>query len=242
MIDIHSHLLPSVDDGSKSLEETINLIKLAIQDGVSDICITPHFCRVDNYVVKKEELITKFNDLKEACKDLKINLYLGNELMIEQNLDLLLENDELCTLNNSKYVLVEFPFNKYKEEYNDYLYDISSLDLKIIIAHPERYDFISDELIDRWLHNGYLLQANANSFKDNQKKKLLFKLIENGKLSFVASDAHNTHRNTVMSDIYELIAHKFNDETAETLFNTNPKHVLNNESIIKLNKVKKRLF
>ena len=242
MIDIHTHLLPCVDDGSQSLEESRNLLQQAIEDGITDICLTPHFCRIDEFIYKKEYISNKFNEFKESCSDLKINLYLGNEIMIERNIDTLIENNELCTINDSKYVLIEFPFNEYKDEYDEYLYDISSLGLKVIIAHPERYRFINEELIDKWLSNGYILQANASSFEIKDRKKLLFKLIEEGKLSLVSSDAHSEHRPALLKDAYELIKHKFNQEVADTLFNVNPYNILNNETIIKLNKTKKKLF
>lgn len=242
MIDIHTHLLPSVDDGSDSLKTSRKLLTDALNDGITDICLTPHFCRIDNYTYKKEAITNLFNDFKKQVQDININLYLGNELMIEQNLDKLLENNELCTINNSNYVLIEFPFDKYKDDYNEYLYNIKSLGLKIIIAHPERYNFINDEIIDNWIHSGYYLQANSSSFDVREKRKLLYKLIENGQLHLVASDAHNINRPSLLSETYELICHKFNEETANTLFNTNPYNVLNNIGIIKPEKVKKRLF
>ena len=242
MIDIHTHLLPSVDDGSSDLNETRLLLETAIKDGTKDIVLTPHFCRMDNYVCRRKDLLLKFNNLKSQVKDLNINLYLGNELMIEQNLDTLLENNELLTINNSHYVLVEFPFDEYKKEYDEYLYNISSLGLKIIIAHPERYSYINENLINSWLKNKYCLQANARSFVRKDRKKLLFKLIQNGQLHIIASDAHNEYRPPVLSDTYKLISKKFNTQTAEILFNTNPYNVLNDIDLITLPKQKQRLF
>ena len=242
MIDIHTHLLPSVDDGSKSIEETRALIKEAIQDGISDICLTPHFSRVDGYLYKKDELLKAFNNLKEELKDLNINIYLGNEIMIERDVDNLIENNKLCTINNSKYVLIEFPLDEYKKEYDDYLYDIKSLNLKIIIAHPERYSFINDDIIDSWINSGYYLQANASSLNRKETRKLLFKLIEEGKISLFASDSHNKHRPCILSSAYKLIEKNFNKEISDVLFNINPYNILNDVNLVKLNKVKKKRF
>lgn len=242
MIDIHTHILPLADDGSNSLEKSRELLVNALKDGITDICLTPHFCRMDDFVLKKQEIELRFNEFKKQVQDININLYLGNELMIEHNLDELLEKGELCTINNSKYVLIEFPFNEYKLDYDEYLYNISSLGLKIIIAHPERYSYTNDELIDKWLKQGYYMQANAMSFSVKEKRKLLYKMIEKGQLHLVASDAHGLNRPALLKETYDLIAHKFNEETANQLFNTNPKNVLNNVTIIKPLKVKKRLF
>lgn len=242
MIDIHTHILPSVDDGSKNIEISRKLLIDAHNDGITDICLTPHFCRMDNYTYKKEYITNLFNEFKKQVKDININLYLGNELMIEHNLDELLEQKQLCTINNSNYVLIEFPFDDYKTDYNEYLYNIRMLGLKIIIAHPERYNFINDEIIDYWLNNGYYLQANSSSFNIREKRKFLYKLIENGYLHIIASDAHSINRPSLLSETYKLISNKFNKETADILFNSNPYNVLNNIDIIKPKKVKKKLF
>lgn len=242
MIDIHTHILPSVDDGSQSIEMSRKLLIDAHNDGITDICLTPHFCRMDNYTYKKEYITNLFNDFKKQVKDININLYLGNELMIEHSLDELLEQKQLCTINNSNYVLIEFPFDNYKTDYNEYLYNIRMLGLKIIIAHPERYNFINDEIIDYWLNNGYYLQANSSSFNIREKRKLLYKLIENGYLHVIASDAHSINRPSLLSETYKLISNKFNKETADILFNINPYNILNNIDIIKPKRVKKKLF
>lgn len=242
MIDIHAHLLPNVDDGSQDIETSRELLINALNEGITDICLTPHFCRVDNYVLKKEAIIKRFLEFKKQVNDIKINLYLGNEIMIERNIDKILEEKKLITLNNSNYVLVEFPFDKYLLEYDDYLYDIQSLGLKIIIAHPERYQFIDLDLINKWLKEGYYLQANSFSFEVKEKRSLLYKLIENGQLHLIASDAHSIYRPSTLKSAYDTIARKFNEETANLLMYTNPYNVINNKEIIRPNKVKKKLL
>ena len=138
MIDIHNHLIPGIDDGSDSLQLTRKLLIDAIEEGITEICITPHFMKHGPYKVRKKELVPLFEDLKTKTSDLDIQMHLGNELYIDRQLDELLENNEVCTLNGSKYVLVEFPFEHYRKEYDDYLYNIS-LNHQIIIAHPQRY-------------------------------------------------------------------------------------------------------
>lgn len=240
MIDIHTHLLPCVDDGSSSIEETIELINKAIKDGISDICLTPHFSRVDEYLYLKDELLERFISLKLKTIDLNINIYLGNEIMIERGIDELLEKEKLSTINNSKYVLIEFPLNTYKKEYDDYLYDIKALGLKIIIAHPERYSFINDKLINEWLNNGYYLQANASSLKRKDTRKVLYKLISEGKVFLFASDVHGKNRPSFLKEAYELIEKKYNKELADILFCTNPKNVINDLKLVKPIIVKKK--
>ena len=244
MVDIHCHILPSVDDGCSSIEETRKLLENAINEGISDVCITPHFSRNDDFVCRANVLISKYNELKDACKDLSINLYLGNELMIDKDLDELLVDKQLLSLNNSKYVLVEFPFEGYKSEYNEYLYNISISGYKIIIAHPERYMWVinNPRNIDRWMNEGYYIQSNVTSLKNSKTRNFMFKLIEDSKLHFICSDAHSINRPLSLIDGFNLIKKKFNENVANTLFNDNPKRVLLNDEVKNTEKCKRRLF
>ena len=243
MIDIHNHLIPNIDDGSDSLELTRSLLIDAINEGITDICITPHFMKHGPYRVRKPELILLFNQLKQDVSDLNINLYLGNELYIDRELDELLLHNEICSMNNSKYVLIEFPFEKYKEEYDEYLYNVS-LEYKIIIAHPERYAYVqkNHNFVDRWIKEGYLLQSNQTSLFYNETRKPVYNFIEKGKLSFIASDAHNELRPVSLKNAYDLISRKFSLETAQLLMDDNPLRVIKDEPIKKVPPVKKKLF
>ena len=243
MIDIHNHLIPGIDDGSDSLQLTRKLLIDAIEEGITEICITPHFMKHGPYKVRKKELVSLFEDLKTKTSDLDIQMHLGNELYIDRQLDELLENNEVCTLNGSKYVLVEFPFEYYRKEYDDYLYNIS-LNYQIIIAHPERYQYVKQDydFVNRWLNEGYLLQSNSTSLLNRETKRVIFDFIEKGKLSFIASDAHNQYRPLSLFDAYNLIARKFSEETADLLMNSNPEIVLKDKTIKKVPAIKKHLF
>jgi len=243
MIDIHNHLIPGVDDGSDSLKLSRRLLKDAIEEGITEICITPHFMKHGPYKVRRNELVFLFEDFKEKTSDLDIKLYLGNELYIDRQLDELLMNKEICTLNDSRYVLIEFPFEYYRNEYDEYLYNVS-LNYQVVIAHPERYDYVKKDhsFVDRWLKEGYLLQANSTSLYSRDSKKAIFDFIEKGELSFMASDAHNEYRPLSLIEAYNLIVRKFSEETAELLMEENPKRVISNEPIKKVHPTRKRLF
>ena len=243
MVDIHCHILPNVDDGSSSLELSRQLLFNAYSEGIDAVCITPHFMRLNEYKIKRNELAKLFNEFEESVKDIPVDLYLGNELYIDSELDTLLLNKEICSLNDSRYVLVEFPFNNYKKEYDEYLYNIS-LQYKIIIAHPERYHYVQEncDFVNRWLKEGYSLQCNQGSLNYKQTKNVMFKLIEQGKVSFICSDAHNEYRPLTLTDAYNTISKKFNKETADVLFEENALRVLGDQELIKLKPVKKKLF
>lgn len=243
MIDIHSHILPNVDDGSNGLDLSKKLLIDAYNEGIREVCITPHFINHSSLNITKDKLQELFNSFFDEVKDIGINLYLGNELMIDSKLDSLLLEDKVCTLNNSKYVLIEFPFDKYLDEYDEYLYNVS-LDYKIIIAHPERYDYVINNyhFIDRWIKEGYLLQANSTSLTSFKQRQIIYKMIEEGKLTIMASDAHNEIRNLSLINAYNKITNKFNKEIADTLFEINPSKIINNEETIKLNPTRRKLF
>ncbi len=243
MIDIHNHLIPNIDDGSDSLELSRTMLEEAIEEGITHVCITPHFMKHGPYNVEREKLIEMFYEFKEEVKDLNISLYLGNELYIDRDLDELLIKKKICSLNNTRYVLIEFPFHDYKNDFDEYLYNIS-LNYKIIIAHPERYSYVQkdQEFVNRWLKQGYYLQANATSLWDREEKKAMFFMIEKGQLSFIASDAHNKHRPLSLIDAYDLISRKFDEQTARGLMYQNPALMLQDKKIKKIEPVKKRLF
>ena len=243
MIDIHNHIIPNIDDGSDSIELSRKLLEEAIEEGITDVCITPHYENRGRYKIKKNELKQKFEQFKKETEDLDINLYLGNELFIDRELDELLNKNEICSLNDSRYVLVEFPFHAYKSDYDEYLYNIS-LNYKVIIAHPERYSYVKKDhnFVDRWLKEGYLLQSNSTSLNDKEERKTIFNLIEKGKLSFMASDAHSEYRPLSLIVAHDMITRKFSEETADLLMNINPGKMIKNEPVKKIPAIRKRLL
>ncbi|MDO4941106.1 MAG: hypothetical protein Q4E33_05395 [Erysipelotrichaceae bacterium] len=233
MIDIHSHILPNVDDGSNSLDLSRKLLMSAYKEGIKQAIITPHFARPFEFRVHKYELIDLFEDFIKKTKDCKVDLYLGNELFIDKNMDKDLLNDNVLSLNNSKYVLVEFPFDEYLDDYDEYLYNVS-LDYKIIIAHPERYDYVlrNPKFVNRWLNEGYYLQANQNSLNNFKQRRIIFKWIEESKLAFIASDAHNASRPLTLKNAYTMVVNKYGKDIANILMEENPKRVIDNQELL----------
>ena len=234
MIDIHSHILPGIDDGSKNMEMTIEMLKTAEKCGTQEIIATPHYlleygeARIDEvkgYVKELNLLLTE--------KEINIKVYSGQEVYFTENIVNDYENGNIGTLNDSRYMLIEFDMRNYESSIFDYLYELQIKGIVPIIAHPERYRWLikNPELINKFIGEGYLFQLNTGSIEGkfgNEVKKTAQIFLKNNIYDFVGSDAHNTNstRNTDISEAIKLI-----DEKNMNKFNVNSKKLIDNYEI-----------
>ncbi|MGM9969137.1 MAG: tyrosine-protein phosphatase [Anaeroplasma sp.] len=222
MIDIHTHLIPKVDDGSKSLEVSINIIKQEVLNGVTDIICTPH---LNSYNLNSIDLIKKsFNDLKSKVS--LVNLYLGSEIYYYDDFKKDLINGKIITLNESKYILIEFS-TTYETPISDIVYEITLLGYKPIIAHIERYSYLTKDDILEIKRNGALIQVNTKSFERKSFKKVIKFLLKNNLIDFIASDCHDdikrnvdfTYCKKIITKKYKSLYHKLFEEVPEFIRN-----------------------
>ncbi|MBO6195182.1 MAG: hypothetical protein J6O56_02405 [Bacilli bacterium] len=234
MIDIHSHLIYGVDDGSKDIETSINILDSLSKNGVTDIILTPHYITDTNYVSSKTDNITKLYELKREVKKqgININLYLGNEIYIDPNILDFIKDNKMCSLNNSEYILVELPMSGNYPDYQDILQDLIRIGFKVILAHPERYgSFQKDfnkvlEMVDM----GVLLQCNIDSILGNygkDAKKTMKLILKNKLVSFVGTDIHSVKNDY---SYLEKAKNKFkkylSDEEIDDIFVNNAKKII----------------
>ena len=198
MKDLHSHLLFGIDDGSKDISESISLLKEAEEQGITELMITPHYIENSKYNCNNEEKLKRFNKLKKEAEkeNINIKLYLGNEVLINEDILKLLKNKEITTLNNSKYILIEFPLGNMLYNTKDIIYNLIVKGYVPILAHPERYRIFQRhrEHIDEYLRMGVLLQGNYKSLfgkYGKDAKKTLIYLLKNHKIAFLGSDCHH---------------------------------------------------
>lgn len=191
MIDIHSHLLPCVDDGSDSLETSRSLLSQYVAQGVDRVICTPH---QNKKLLRAEVLRREFAKFSQAVQDLPVRLSLGAELLYYRGAVKDLACGEILTLAESEYVLVEFPVMCESSDLLDALYELTVAGYKPIVAHIERYANLSKKDYSAVKEQGALIQVNAHSFKNKYALKLIKYLLKNGQVDFIATDCHDTNR------------------------------------------------
>ena len=239
MVDMHCHLLFGVDDGSKSLKSSIKALESLANLGYKDIILTPHYISDTKYISNKKSNIKVLNELIEELnnQNIEINLYLGNEIFITYDILNLLKKDEITSLNNSKYLLIELPMSGEFSGYIEVFLELINHDYKIILAHPERYIAFQKEYskILELEEIGVYFQSNIESITGGygrHAKKMMKKLLRDKKISFLATDIHyNKSSYDDYVKAYKKIQKYISVEEFDKLINTNPKNVILNKNI-----------
>ena len=239
MIDFHNHILPNIDDGAKDIEQTLELIKEAKKVGFDKIIFTPHYVE-DYYEVNVQEKTELFNKVSEKTNelDLDIELYLANEVYMPiENLEEILKQNKISTINNTRYMLFELPMNSEPFNLFDIIYDIQRLKLKPILAHPERYLYIqkNPELVYDLIERGVLMQQNFGSIVGQYGKNaqiIAKNMLKTNSVHFLGSDVHRPNSiYKIMPQALNKIEKIIGKEKLEELTITNPSLVLENQKI-----------
>jgi len=236
MIDMHSHILPSIDDGATSVNEAFKLIEEAKKVGFESIVLTSHY--IEGYYeadIDRREALAKSLVDNLAAKD--VNIYLGNEIYISENIMSLLEGGKASTINNTSYVLFELPLNQEPMFLFNIIYEMIQNKLVPILAHPERYTFVQQnpEIIYDLIQRGVLMQANFGSIIGEYGEKaqiLVKKLLQNNMVHFLGSDVHR--ENTIYPKIPKILSELnklISQDKIQELTSVNPKLVLQNKRI-----------
>lgn len=198
-VDFHSHLVPSVDDGVKTVEETAEILDYFISLGYKKIYTSPHIMG-EGYKNNKADLLARFADLKEQplIQSKSIEFELIAEYFMDENLELLIEKEELLTFSN-KRVLIETSMNYEFPNFNKIIFMLNSLKYKPILAHPERYAFIRDEknavnIYEELKDKGVQFQLNLFSLiglYGNATQKMAETLIDHELIDYISTDIHH---------------------------------------------------
>lgn len=221
MIDIHTHILPYVDDGSQSFDESIHIIEGLIEQGVEHLFLTPHFYKQRNYLSTSENNMKIFKELQEKTKDLNISLYLGNEVKYSLEVFKCIEDGTIRPLNGC-YYLIEFSTGISIFDIYEAVHNMLSKGYKPILAHIERYEHLSDlNDVNQLRKMGALVQINVSALLGNYGKparKRILKLLKHDLVDFVATDSHRYHKNHFRKG-YEFVCKKYSQNQADRIFN-----------------------
>jgi len=239
MIDLHSHILPGIDDSCFDIEETLKMVRDAELVGIDKIFATPHFVegRFQNY---KNDIVGYVDTLNLLLSSSGINVtvFYGSEVKVFPEIVSLLKSNKLCTLNNSRYILIEFPMNIRIPNICNVINNIIVAGFIPIIAHPERYEYIQRNIKEaiQYVEFGALLQLNVNSViggYGEEARVCAIKLLKHNLIHLWGSDSHNYRSvyteqlNKSFATIEKIIGlNKF-----KVIVDTNPECVLNNIEI-----------
>jgi len=238
MKDLHTHIMFGIDDGSRNLDETMVMLEKLANDGVTDVMLTPHYIENSKYNCNNKNKNTLLKEIKkEALKrKININIYLGNEVMVNNNL-IELFNTEIVTLNNSKYLLIELPMDKEFDDLDLVIKKLIDNGVIPIIAHPERYAYVKDNYkwVNDYLNMGVLFQSNYESLFDKygkEAKKTLKKLLKHNMVHFLASDIHRGDSKYNLNKLHSKLKRIIHDENIiNSLLKDNFTKVIKNENI-----------
>jgi protein-tyrosine phosphatase len=232
MIDLHHHLLPGLDDGSKSMENSVAMAKLAAADGITHVVCTPHANSKYNFDPEINE--AKVAELRALLAQDKVPLTLGlgcDFHLSYDNIQDAKQNPHRYAINGLNYVLVEVPDYGLPRGLTEIFYELQIAGLTPILTHPERNPTLQADMarIEDWLRGGVLIQVTGDSVRGNMGKhaeRMAHQLLANRWVHFLATDAHNvTSRPPRIAEARAIVTKKYGAEYAEFLCDANPRAV-----------------
>ncbi|MGA2434902.1 MAG: CpsB/CapC family capsule biosynthesis tyrosine phosphatase [Bryobacteraceae bacterium] len=235
MVDLHSHVLPGLDDGARTLEESVEMIRMAAGAGTTDLVATPHANLEYSFDQTRTE--EKLAELAEKSGGV-VRLYPGCDFHLSiDNIHDALRNPAKYTINHKNYLLVEFADTLIPKPTEEVFARMGNAGLIPVVTHPERNFLLHTQLdrLIRWVENGCLMQVTAASFLGRfgtEARDFARLLMDRGAVHFVASDAHDCQdRTTRLDEAYEHVRKRWGGERAERLFVANPRAVLTGDPL-----------
>ena len=238
MIDLHCHILPNLDDGAVDEAESLEMMKTAIEQGITVIAATPHH-QNGRYINEREGVLAGVKRLNELAEEhqLKIKIIPGQEIRLYGEIEADYQAQKIVPIgDNTRYILIEFS-NRHIPRYAERLfYDLQLQGLKPIIVHPERNSEIrsNPEKLMTLIEKGALVQITASSVTGGFGKKvkmLTHQLIDANAVHIIASDAHNiSNRGFRMKEAMKALEKKYGADYVEYL-QSNARDIIENKVI-----------
>ncbi|HVG27322.1 MAG TPA: CpsB/CapC family capsule biosynthesis tyrosine phosphatase, partial [Acidobacteriaceae bacterium] len=232
MVDLHHHLLPGLDDGSPDLPTSLQMARIAVEDGITHVVCTPHASSRYKYDPARVE--RSLADLRSALQAEGIRLILGlgcDFHLSYDNVQDALAHPHRYTVNRSEYLLIELPDYGLPPTLEETLYSLRLAGMTPILTHPERNPSLQQDLsrLPNWVRDGLLTQVTAGSVTGAMGKKaerLAHRLLADRLVHFISTDAHDPqHRPPKMRAACDLIASRYGESYARKLCTENPQAV-----------------
>lgn len=226
MVDIHCHILPGMDDGPDTMEDSLRMAEAAAADGVTHIVATPH--ANDNYVFDPER-IRRFQEELQQRMGTRLRISTGCDFHLSyENLQALKQDPSRFTLNHKNYLLIEFADFALPPFLDEAMHQLQLAGLQLIITHPERNPLVraSPERLHGWVTRGFFVQVTALSLLGRfgpHAQQAATNYLDWSWVHFIASDAHNLRgRPPKLREAYDLVAQRWGPAVAQALFRDNP--------------------
>ena len=238
LCDLHTHVLPGVDDGAYEMADALQMLRNAVASDVKVLAVTPH-CnnRYGDGNYMQQSLKDRFLRLQQEAKDIPVQLVLGAEAWVNEQLPQLLQQGMIPTINGGRYLLTEFPVDTKEGQFIPMLQKIIQLGYIPLIAHPERYNAVcaEPETVVQWLDMGCHLQLTGGSILGEYGKtvqRTATCLLKGDLVACIASDAHGLHkRSNFLMEVYDHLAVRYSRAYANCLFWQTPLRICRDEDI-----------
>jgi len=235
MFDLHSHILPALDDGAKDLAETVGMLEIASKNGSKGIVATPHLFE-GNGLIAWKTILDNCESLNVEAQRLSLNItvYPGAEVFLCLDILERIEGPGAYCINNGRYLLVELPSLEIPRYAEEFFFTLQTRGITPILAHPERHPDIikKPEILAEWVNKGILVQVNGPSLTGRFGERIMKTaeiLLSHDMVHCIGSDAHSIRsRNPDLTKAYEKIHKLVGPERSERILKTNPGKIIAN--------------
>ncbi len=233
MIDIHSHLIPGIDDGSQSMEQSLAVLRAFADAGVEGVVLTPHVTAAeletdpDGAVHRRDAAYDPLRRISLATP----KLYLGFEIMLDRPLSAVSIGDRRFSLAGSRYYLVEFAWSVVPDFARNVLAEMARAGALPVVAHPERYEGCSPETVRSWRAVGAKIQLDSTTLtRATGRGHRARQLLANGLADLIAADNHGNQR--ILTRGVEYLERRVPGNSAELLSSVNPRAIVDDEEMV----------
>lgn len=236
MIDLHCHILPGIDDGPKAISESLEMLKIAVSEGIKVMVATPHWMEGSRFTPSVDLLQERLSQLRALSEEnnVKIQILLGMEIAISPSIPERLEKGQLLPLAGSKYLLLEAPVSYLPEFFEHVVFEVMTMGYTPVLAHPERCVAFQEDpsrLIPLW-KRGVLFQLDTDSLKGRfgeRAYELAMYILKKGMAFAVSTDCHSAEkRKPTVLRLMDVLKKQLGQSLVEEVFYLNPRRVLQN--------------